>query len=278
MNTYVKICFEMRDAGECERFFAYLRERPRAMWDYEERVREKFHEAGLAADFHAHWTDADVVRTDVRSAAGVIAYEATLRAGAKDPSLLVDVLRRCGGVQDGSIGGRWTIGAWYRRGEHGEWTADTGNASKHADADGFCTGVQPADRAHCGCMTLSACAALAARIVGRWRLCGEAYRRYRACEADPSTANKAALCWALWETLTASEADAEAAGAGMRVVVLTIRVDKHAAGGSREATGFDAEAERGAMAADLQRFVAMYREYSSRGGVETLLDRLTAFV
>ena len=138
MNTYVKICFEMRDAGECERFFAYLRERPRAMWDYEERVREQFHEAGLAADFHAHWTDADVVRTDVRRAAGVIAYEATLRAGAKDPSLLVDVLRRCGGVQDGSIGGRWTIGAWYRRGEHGEWTADAGNASK------------PADRAHCG--------------------------------------------------------------------------------------------------------------------------------
>jgi hypothetical protein len=53
------------------------------------------------------------------------------------------------------------------------------------------------------------------------------------------------------------------------VVVLKIRVDKHADG---------LEQARRAIEADVQRFVAMYREYSSRGGIETLLDRLAAFV
>jgi len=324
MDTHVQICFEMRDAGECDRFFAYLAERPRAMWDYEERVREKFHAAGLAADFHAHWTHADVLRTAVRRAGGVIAYEATLRAGAKDPSLLVDVLRRCRGLQDGSMHVRWTVGAWYRRGEHGAWTADAGNASTHASADEFCTGrsekgafLPQADRAHVGCSALAECAALAARIVercaalpladagarrvageagvgteaadGGWRLCGEVSRRYEAlCGGERSTANKAALCWALWEALEAGAAgcvdsgagagcvdsgDEAACAGGLRVVVLKIRVDKHA----RDDSDCLEQARR-AIEADVQRFVAMYREYSSRGGIETLLDRLAAFV
>jgi hypothetical protein len=51
---------------------------------------------------------------------------------AKDPKVLVDLIRRCKSVQEGSFGG-WKIRAWYQ-GEawpwhysSDKWTADNGN-------------------------------------------------------------------------------------------------------------------------------------------------------
>ena len=115
MSTHVTMCFDVRDDGERARLFAWLREHPRDVWNYEERVREHLH-----LQFHAHWTDEDIVATDVAmlnfdGAASVIEYRATLRRGAEDPRLLVDLLRRCESVPAGSVGGRWTVDAWYRR-------------------------------------------------------------------------------------------------------------------------------------------------------------------
>jgi hypothetical protein len=96
------------------------------VWDYEERVRAAFH-----LRFRAHWTDADVVETAVSRLqfddVSVIEYRVALRRGAKDPSLLVDQLRRCGGVQEGVIAGHWRVHAWYKRDGSETWTADAGN-------------------------------------------------------------------------------------------------------------------------------------------------------
>ena len=60
MSIYVTICFEMRGGRESDRVLAYLQGHPRDVWDYEERVRAAFH-----VNFRAHWTDADVVETEV---------------------------------------------------------------------------------------------------------------------------------------------------------------------------------------------------------------------
>jgi len=126
MSTYVCICFEMRGGRECDRFFAYLQAHPRDVWDYEERVREELH-----ADFRAHWTDADVLETAVRrlqfADVGVIEYRVALRRGARDPRLLVDMLRRCDSVQEGVAGGNWRVHAWYKKQGEMTWTEDAGN-------------------------------------------------------------------------------------------------------------------------------------------------------
>ena len=123
----VNICFEMRDEGECDRVFGYLAEHPKDVWDYEERVKRNFH-----LHFRAHWTQADILKTRVtrfRVSADVhlIQYLITLRAGAVEPRLLVDQLRRCGSVQEGSVAGHWRIHAWYQAEGEAEWTPDAGN-------------------------------------------------------------------------------------------------------------------------------------------------------
>ena len=126
MSTYVCICFEMRGGRECDRFFAYLQEHPRDVWDYEERVREVLH-----SSVRAHWTDEDILETEVRrfkfTDVGVIEYRVALRRGAQDPRLLVDMLRRCDSVQEGVAGGNWRVHAWYRREGEAGWSADAGN-------------------------------------------------------------------------------------------------------------------------------------------------------
>ena len=78
----------------------------------------------------ARWTDDDILDTRVTRLKGVpsgkdsnvIQYEVTLRRGASDAKILVDILRRCKCVQEGVVGGNWKIHAWYRG-----WTADDGN-------------------------------------------------------------------------------------------------------------------------------------------------------
>ena len=126
MSTYVCICFEMRGGRESERFFAYLQGHPKDMWDYEERVRDAFH-----CNFRVHWTDEDVLETEVNrfkmQDVSMIEYRVALREGAQDPRLLVDMLRRCDSVQEGCEGGNWTVHAWYRRAGEERWTADAGN-------------------------------------------------------------------------------------------------------------------------------------------------------
>ena len=127
MSMRVNICFEMRDQGECDRVFGYLAEHPKDVWDYEERVKQNFH-----LNFRAHWTQADILKTRVtrfRVSADVhlIQYLITLREGAAEPRLLVDQLRRCGGVQEGVVAGHWRVHAWYRREGATTWTADAGN-------------------------------------------------------------------------------------------------------------------------------------------------------
>jgi hypothetical protein len=57
----------------------------------------------------------------------MIQYKVTLRTGANDPRILVDLLRRCKCVQEGVVGGNWRIQAWYQGENEDEWTADTGN-------------------------------------------------------------------------------------------------------------------------------------------------------
>ena len=79
----------------------------------------------------ARWTDDDILDTRVTRLksvpsgrdSNVIQYEVTLRRGASDAKILVDILRRCKCVQEGVVGGNWKIHAWYRG-----WTADEGNA------------------------------------------------------------------------------------------------------------------------------------------------------
>jgi hypothetical protein len=44
MSTYVNICFEIPDKGECDTMFDYLTEHPKDVWDYEKRVEQSFHD------------------------------------------------------------------------------------------------------------------------------------------------------------------------------------------------------------------------------------------
>ena len=130
----VEIYFKIPDGEECDRTFKYLQEHPKDIWDYEERVKHVFqenydkrfalfHTKGFEPNFTAHWTNDDVLETRVtRLKFNIIQYKVTLREGATDPRILVDILRRCKCVQEGVVGGNWTIHAWYR-----EWTADPGN-------------------------------------------------------------------------------------------------------------------------------------------------------
>ena len=152
MSTYVNICFEIPDTGECDAIFDYLTEHPKDVWDYEKRVEQSFHAQGFQTNFlhEARWTDDDILHTRVTRLkfprsdedSNVIQYEVTLRRGASDPKVLVDLLRRCKSVQDGSVGGNWTIHAWYR-GEEGGWTADAGNDGEayYQTFGGFCESI-----------------------------------------------------------------------------------------------------------------------------------------
>jgi hypothetical protein len=134
MSMHVLLCFELRDECECDRIFAYLAQHPKDMWDYEQRVQQNFH-----LNFHAHWTHRDVLHTEVSrfrvsADAHMIQYKITLRAGASDPRLLVDMLRRCGGVQEGVVRAHWRVLAWYNREGEAGWAADAGNgggATRH---------------------------------------------------------------------------------------------------------------------------------------------------
>jgi hypothetical protein len=126
MRTYATICFEMRAGAECDWLFAYLQGHPRDVWDYEERVGEALH-----VHFRAHWTAADVVEAEVNrlefKGVSLIEYRVGLRAGARDPRLLVEMLRRLKGVQEGVVRGKWIVHAWYKREGESKWTADSGN-------------------------------------------------------------------------------------------------------------------------------------------------------
>ena len=129
MKTCVNICFEMPDKDSRDKIFEYLSEHPRDIWNYEERVRQNFHDRGFESQFHVHWTDADILSTRVTRLTfkDMIKYEVTLRQDATDPRILVDILRRCSNTQEGNIGSHWTIHAWYRREDEDTWTADAGN-------------------------------------------------------------------------------------------------------------------------------------------------------
>jgi len=131
MHTYVNICFEIPDQSECDLMFKYLTEHPKDIWNYEDRVEHKFAQLFDKTFMHeARWTDDDILDTRItrlkRTPSGkdsnVIQYEVTLRRGARDAKILVDMLRRCKCVQEGVVGGNWRIHAWYRG-----WTADREN-------------------------------------------------------------------------------------------------------------------------------------------------------
>ena len=126
---HIKIYFEIPNREECDTLFKYLRDHPRDIWDYEERVKQKWIEARFNPNFHAHWSDTDILSTDVTRTddSNMIQYKVTLRASANDPRILVDLLRRCKCVQEGVVGGNWRIQAWYQGENEDEWTADTGN-------------------------------------------------------------------------------------------------------------------------------------------------------
>ena len=124
---HVILCFELRDRDACDRIFKYLAQHPKDMWDYEQRVQESFH-----LDLHAHWTAEDVLHTEVTrfsvsADVHMIQYKITLREGASDPRLLVDLLRRCRNVPEGCEGGEWRVNAWYNREGEAGWAADAGN-------------------------------------------------------------------------------------------------------------------------------------------------------
>ena len=135
----VEIYFKIPDGEECDRTFKYLQEHPKDIWDYEEHVKHvfqenydklltRFHTKGFEPNFTAHWTNDDVLKTQVtRLKFNIIQYKVTLREGVTDPRILVDILRRCKCVQEGVVGGNWRIKAWYKGENEDEWTADTDN-------------------------------------------------------------------------------------------------------------------------------------------------------
>lgn len=132
MNMHVNIIFEIPDKNECDSIFKYLEDHPKDIWNYEERVKQSFHTHGFETSFDAHWTDSDILDTKVsrltfKENPNMIQYKVTLRQGAKDPRLLVDLLRRCKSTQEGNISSNWTIHAWYRREDEDTWTTDAGN-------------------------------------------------------------------------------------------------------------------------------------------------------
>jgi hypothetical protein len=118
-------------------------------------VEQSFHDQGFHTNFlhESRWTDDDVLYTRVTRLkvpgsgedANVVQYEVTLRRGASDPKVLVDLLRRCKSVQEGSVGGNWRIHAWYRKEEGGRtgWTADAGNDGEayYQTFGGFCESI-----------------------------------------------------------------------------------------------------------------------------------------
>ena len=129
---HVNIIFEIPDKNECDSIFKYLEDHTKDIWNYEERVKQNFHARGFEMKFDAHWTDSDILDTRVsrltfKENPNMIQYKVTLRQGAKDPRLLVDILRRCKSTQEGNISSNWTIHAWYRREDEDTWTADAGN-------------------------------------------------------------------------------------------------------------------------------------------------------
>ena len=131
MHTYVNICFEIPDQSECDVMFKYLTEHPKDIWNYEDRVEHKFTQL-FDKPFmdDARWTDDDILDTHVTRLkhtpsgkdSNVIQYEVTIRRGASDAKILVDILRRCKCVQEGVVGGNWKIHVWYRG-----WTVDRDN-------------------------------------------------------------------------------------------------------------------------------------------------------
>jgi len=131
MKTYVNICFEMSDKSECDKMYEYLENHPKDIWNYEERVKQNFHARGFDANFHAHWSSNDILSARVTrltlKGSNIIQYEVTLTEDATDPTILVDILRRCSNTQEGNIGSNWTIHAWYRRENEDTWTADVSN-------------------------------------------------------------------------------------------------------------------------------------------------------
>ena len=135
MNTSVRMYFEIPDTGECDTMFQYLLAHPTAVWDYEERVKANFHARGFDTPYTAHWTALDVVdthvlRLTVNADSNIIEYETILAPGARDPSVLVDLLRRCKNVPEGAVGCDWTIHAWYRSQPQGLWIPDAGNGAQ----------------------------------------------------------------------------------------------------------------------------------------------------
>jgi hypothetical protein len=117
-----------------------MRDNPKDIWNFEKRVQKGFHTQDFKTNFllHARWGDDDILDTRLTRLqyygqdSNIIQYEVTLKRYAKDPKVLVDLIRRCKSVQEGSFGG-WKIRAWYR-GEawpwhylRHEWTADFGN-------------------------------------------------------------------------------------------------------------------------------------------------------
>ena len=129
---HINIIFEIPNKNECDTIFKYLEDHPKDIWNYEERVKQSFHARGFETNFDAHWTDSDILDTKVsrltfKENPNMIQYKVILRHHAKDPRLLVDILRRCKSTQEGIIHSNWTIHAWYRREQEDQWTADAGN-------------------------------------------------------------------------------------------------------------------------------------------------------
>jgi hypothetical protein len=110
-----------------------MRDNPKDIWSFEKRVQKGFHTEDFKTNFvlDVRWSDDDILDTRLtrlqyyKKDSNIIQYEATLKRYANDPRVLVDLIRRCKSVQEGSSGG-WKIRAWYR-GDSDEWTADTGN-------------------------------------------------------------------------------------------------------------------------------------------------------
>jgi hypothetical protein len=113
-----------------------MRDNPKDIWNFEKRVQKGFHTQDFLLD--ARWSDDDILDTRLtrlqyyEEDSNIIQYEVTLKRYANDPKVLVDLIRRCKSVQEGSFGG-WKIRAWYRGSASPwnylvhEWTEDFGN-------------------------------------------------------------------------------------------------------------------------------------------------------